>query len=196
MLLELALVVRNAVLAENPAVVRQYGAVVVVLGVWCCADTETLVRRHARSRAADGTYPAIVKSGEWCWRCCGVNGWFLACVGRRSRSRMIRQRSTVDSQATFPLPVTPINLRNIDVGSFGGSSKIANCTAYGLITPPPLSHVDATGLGQATCEPVCPLRAAYCRQCPQRAGNVRRGCPLLHMLHIEKVEAKLLEFWS
>jgi hypothetical protein len=57
-LLELALIVRDLVLAENPAANRQ-----------CCRG-----RAGAGRAAAERTYPAMVKSGEESVWCCGGNG--------------------------------------------------------------------------------------------------------------------------
>lgn len=82
MLLELALIVRDAVLAEEPAANGQYRATGGSRGGVCRQLSQRQVESRKRPTAADETYPAIVKSGEGCWWIGGGNGWFGANVSR------------------------------------------------------------------------------------------------------------------
>lgn len=81
MLLELALVMRYTVLAEDPAVRCQFVALMQMFGGLqpCHAEVRWLYATIAASK----TYPAIVKSGDVRGVVCGCNGWFGGCAGRK-----------------------------------------------------------------------------------------------------------------
>jgi hypothetical protein len=81
-LLELALVVRYTVLAEDPAGALSVSSCVRKAACVQCESSRNEEHRVIGLEAAKGTYPAIVKSGDVFGVVCGCNGWFGSCVGR------------------------------------------------------------------------------------------------------------------
>jgi hypothetical protein len=81
-LLELALVVRYTVLAEDPAGASSVLSCVRKAGCVQCESSRDEEHHVIGLEAARGTYPAIVKSGDVFGVVRGCNGWFGSCVGR------------------------------------------------------------------------------------------------------------------
>jgi hypothetical protein len=119
-LLELALVVRHTVLAEDPAGGCQYrvGCGKPRGGSGGQRDEE----RHAPATGAAGrTYPAIVKSGDVSGVVCGCNGWFGACSGRAGRRMMRRRKSSAKTPKPFAAAAT---FAISSSSSFGSSERL------------------------------------------------------------------------